>query len=209
LNSTHFESGADDSELSLSVEIDFEEGGKSYTAKRERTFRKRGDEELFVRELFEIQNENGELIHPAQRWMNTLMPPNLIKFFFFPGEALDTFYNDENVRKLRQDIHTITKLDVLRRAAEIAKTSSAEIAKHLHNATVEVELRSALDAQGAAKTAVDFGETEEKRLSDEIQKAKNEECLVYHNEYICKRKVFCDICKQVYITKNHVCDGQK
>jgi G:T-mismatch repair DNA endonuclease (very short patch repair protein) len=42
-----------------------------------------------------------------------------------------------------------------------------------------------------------------------FQKAKNEECLFYHNEYICKRKVYCDICKQVYITKNHVCDGQK
>ena len=42
-----------------------------------------------------------------------------------------------------------------------------------------------------------------------FQKAKNEECLVYHNEFICKRKVYCDICKQVYISKNHVCDGQK
>ena len=42
-----------------------------------------------------------------------------------------------------------------------------------------------------------------------FEKAKNEECLVYHNEYICKRKVYCDICNQVYISKNHVCDGQK
>ena len=40
-------------------------------------------------------------------------------------------------------------------------------------------------------------------------KAKNEECLIYHCEYICSKRQFCSICGQVFFKKQHVCNGEK
>jgi hypothetical protein len=41
------------------------------------------------------------------------------------------------------------------------------------------------------------------------QKARNEQCLLYHTEYICSKKKKCDLCGQIYIGKQHVCIGEK
>ena len=41
------------------------------------------------------------------------------------------------------------------------------------------------------------------------QKARNSECLQFHNEYICKKKSVCDFCNDIIIKKKHVCINQK
>jgi hypothetical protein len=52
-------------------------------------------------------------------------------------------------------------------------------------------------------------------INDEIrckkcnQKARNEQCLLYHTEYICPKKKNCGLCSQIYIGKQHVCIGEK
>jgi DNA sulfur modification protein DndD len=107
-----FEELQDGEETEVKVEIEFEHAGDSYALQRLLKIRKHGLREQRIQEELTLINlADGKLITPASRWINSWFPPNLAKFFFFPGEQLDHFFEDSKFDRFVDDIKAISGLD--------------------------------------------------------------------------------------------------
>ena len=170
LNAYYFANASDGESLSFSIALTFEQRGERFEVRRTRMFRKEGDFERYTGETLELTDSSGASVTPAQKNLNNVFPPSLSKFFFFPGEELDNFFDLERLKQLHSDVEVIYDLHIYKRLAKLVRATSAELAKRLRSTNVGENLREALGlkerASVALSTARDQLGTVESELSD-------------------------------------------
>jgi DNA sulfur modification protein DndD len=99
-------------EVLVEVELEFELRSVVYAVQRHLKVRKQGNKQVRMGSEFNLLNTlDGSLITPPGKWINSWFPPNLAKFFFFPGENLHTFFDERNFSSFAEDIKSVSGLD--------------------------------------------------------------------------------------------------
>lgn len=151
---------------SITVEVELALGDDEieYVIKREAKVYKRLDGEISVR----IEDDPQVMFRAGVNWrtspqptyaINTLLPADISHFFFFDGEQLDKFFQDESAEGIKTGIVNVSQIDLLEQSI-----------KHLNN--VRTELRRT--AQGinpeaeSIKADIDTAEQQLKALQEQL-----------------------------------------
>lgn len=174
LNTSYFDSAQEGDTLTFTITLQFEQRGQEFTVRRARQFKKFENEERFAGETLELLDSGGNSITPAQKNLNNVLPPSLSKFFFFPGENLDSFFDPDRLRLLKEDVESIYDLHIYRRLAKLARATSADLARRLRSTNVGEELRNAFEMKERANLAIENCRELLAQVDGEIEKADRE-----------------------------------
>ena len=109
----------EDSEIPVSVEIEFLHGDSRYRARREGSVRKRLGHEQQIQADFALWRTwagQTESLHAPQEKMNSILPKRLSRFFFFNGERIERLAKDEAYAEVKEDIKILLRLEQVERA---------------------------------------------------------------------------------------------
>lgn len=107
-------------EVDLEVSVDFDHGGNRYSVtRRSRTRKETSDQvasvaSLVVRRTSLDGSSSG--IPAGQTVLDSILPRQLSRFFFFNGERIESFIQKGSYAEVRQDIKTLLGLQQVERA---------------------------------------------------------------------------------------------
>jgi len=107
----------------MTVEVELALGGTEieYMIKREAKVHRRQDGEISIR----VESDPQVMFRAGLNWrtspqptyaINTLLPADISHFFFFDGEQLDKFFQDESAEGIKTGIVNVSQIDLLERS---------------------------------------------------------------------------------------------
>ncbi|PZG56071.1 hypothetical protein C1I98_01995 [Spongiactinospora gelatinilytica] len=167
------------SSVDMSVTIEFEHEGRTYTARRFLTAEKQSsDQRLPKAQLLLLERDDRGVtkeLKSAQGHIDKILPERLSKFFFVNGERIEQLVRKEAYAEIQHAIKTLLGLEQLERALKHLPTAANKLRHQLKSEGANSELAERLTAEIDAI----FKETEEKKqekesLNTEVQHLKDE-----------------------------------
>jgi len=162
-----WQNAVEDSEIPVSVEIEFLHGDSRYRARREGSVRKRLGHEQQIQANFALWRTwagQTESLDGPQEKMNSILPKRLSRFFFFNGERIERLAKDEAYAEVKEDIKILLRLEQVERALKHLPTLKTRLGGDLRkhggeevgalqdeideNARLRDQNREALEASG-------------------------------------------------------------
>lgn len=163
--------------VTVSVEVHFEHAGDVYRVRREVVTTKASDEQALPppRLRLWITSADGasEEIGAAQQRLDSILPEQLSRFFFFNGERIEHLVSKSAYAEIKQAIKTLLGLEQVERALEhlpkVERKLNADLRKHGGDRAADIASRieEARDQQSLAEAKLDEFEAENARLQDE------------------------------------------
>ncbi|MEV4568506.1 AAA family ATPase [Nonomuraea sp. NPDC049419] len=167
------------SSVDMSVTVEFEHEGRTYTARRFLTAEKQNsDQRLPKAQLLLLERDDRGVtkeLKSAQGHIDKILPERLSKFFFVNGERIEQLVRKEAYAEIQHAIKTLLGLEQLERALKHLPTAANKLRHQLKSEGANSELAERLTAEIDAV----FKETEEKKkekesLNTEVQHLKDE-----------------------------------
>lgn len=165
--------------VDMSVTVEFEHEGRTYTARRFLTAEKQSSEQRLPKAqlVLLVRDDRGvtKELKSAQGHIDKILPERLSKFFFVNGERIEQLVRKEAYAEIQHAIKTLLGLEQLERALKHLPTSANKLRHQLKSEGANSELAVRLTAEIDAI----FKETEEKKqekesLNAEVQHLKDE-----------------------------------
>jgi DNA sulfur modification protein DndD len=132
------------------VEVEFEFKGQTYLVRRTH-FEERDARDKTELEAYKITKGNHQILNAAETFVGTVIPPEMAKYFFFDGEAAESFSSAKNSRELQNAIRTILGCSLAETAIadlrELCKTVEREIGSESGDREI-AELEKRLESKG-------------------------------------------------------------
>ncbi|MFI7708648.1 AAA family ATPase [Nonomuraea sp. NPDC049480] len=167
------------SSVDMSVTVEFEHEGRTYTARRFLTAEKQSsDQRLPKAQLLLLERDDRGVtkeLKSAQGHIDKILPERLSKFFFVNGERIEQLVRKEAYAEIQHAIKTLLGLEQLERALKHLPAAANKLRHQLKSEGANSELAERLTAEIDAI----FKETEEKKqekesLNAEVQHLKDE-----------------------------------
>lgn len=167
------------SSVDMSVTVEFEHEGRTYTARRFLTAEKQSsDQRLPKAQLLLLERDDTgatKELKSSQGHIDKMLPERLSKFFFVNGERIEQLVRKEAYAEIQHAIKTLLGLEQLERALKHLPTAANKLRHQLKSEGANSELAERLTAEIDAI----FKETEEKKqekesLNTEVQHLKDE-----------------------------------
>lgn len=140
--------------LDVSVTVTFEHEGHSFKAQRHAAIRKASEAQTRVTpdiQLWITENGESRLSDAPQRKIDSVLPKQLSRFFFFNGERIDKLVHRKAYAEVKQDIKTLLGLEQVERALEHLPKVERKFSNELRKLGGE----RAADIQGQIETQQD------------------------------------------------------
>ena len=155
------------------VELGLGEEDLKYRIRREANAFRREDGDISIRVesepivSFRTRNDWRNSNQPTYT-INQLVPEGISQFFFFDGEQLDDFFQQNSAQKVKKGIVRVSQIDLLERAIDHLGRFNSKVRREANGISPEIDrLRGELDGIES-----DLG-TEEKEL-DRLKKSRAE-----------------------------------
>ncbi len=126
LNDNVFENLSENASAQVSVTLDFEDKGKSYTAKRVYYIQKKDNEPFKMDASFELM-VNDKKDTKASTTINMILHEKLRSYFFFDGERMTHLSKPQNAKDIVNGIRAVMGLEVFERAITHLKNAKKEL----------------------------------------------------------------------------------
>lgn len=112
------------------VEVEFEFKGQNYMVRRTH-FDGRDTRDKTELEAYKITKGNSQVLNAAETFVATVIPPEMARYFFFDGEAAESFASAKNSREVQAAIRTIL-------GCSLAETAIADLRELCKNVEREI-----------------------------------------------------------------------
>jgi DNA sulfur modification protein DndD len=134
--------------ITVAVEVSFEHQGVPYRARRAAEVRKSSDEQGRViadLQLWSAEGGQSKLVEAPQQKVDSILPKQLSRFFFFNGERIDKLVHRRAYAEVKQDIKTLLGLEQVERALihlpKVERKLSGELKRHGGEQAAEIQGR--------------------------------------------------------------------
>ncbi|MBN1969163.1 MAG: AAA family ATPase [Candidatus Delongbacteria bacterium] len=180
INERYLAETEENSEMSISVSLEFEHEESKYTAIRNQKFRKvdkLGQKEIgdSVVELTYFDT-TGEFIksHNASTHLKQIIPEDLHSYFFFNGERIDKLASDSSSDEIKIAIKKLLGLEILERADNHLNKYVVKALKKQLKDVSSSDLNEKLDEETDLKEEQDFLKTKLKTYRSNLNEFKKE-----------------------------------
>jgi DNA sulfur modification protein DndD len=154
-------------EVTLSVQLNFEEKGKNYFISREATLSLRGKTPIL--DFYEATfNEDGRERNNSREYINSLLPKSCKEFFFFDGVEIQRYAQLTQTDETRRAIEQILGIPELKNLRDDSEKALRQIEKELRKVS---EANQILLQQTEKLTAI---EDEIELMTSQLQMAKKD-----------------------------------
>lgn len=139
-----FKNLGDDGELEISVAVQVSDRGYDFEIRRTRKVKKvNGREVIIDADRVTFLGADGAFITPAQLEINRRFPSSLAKFFFVPGESIDSFFSQSSLPQLVENIKAISEIGSYESAIQVAEEVEAKLRKAISDSATSPALKNA------------------------------------------------------------------